>query len=213
MRRTIQILLFVLSAAFAAFPSLAQQSPAASAPDGAAETAKADDPNTPHPPGIYVFAKGPDGVAHLTELERAVSKGFKTSGILLHAYTGGIAKAHGQAVLDGAKAPIAVTETNPVFYIYIPENDNAFGGGGISVRDFVLVKLDVKGDTRVINTASIGFASASAGTDEKARQGFSSETVKPGIYKLTLGNPLPPGEYAFQRNSALYFDFGIHPAQ
>ena len=184
-----------------------------SAPGGTAETASADDPNTPHPPGVYVLIKGSDGAVHLTELQRAVAKGMKTSGILAHAYTAGIAKAHAQAVLDGAKAPVEMAETNPVFYMYIPVNNNSFGGSGISVRDFVLVKLDVKGDTRVVNTASIGFASVSSGTDEKARQGFSTETVKPGVYKLTLEKPLPLGEYAFQHSSHMYYDFGIQSAK
>lgn len=182
-------------------------------PGGAAAATDPDDPTAPHSQGIYILAKGPDGASHLTELERAVSKGMKSSGILAHAFTYGIAKAHAQAVIDGARAPVEVAETNPVFYVYIRENDSAFGGDAISVRDLVLVKLDVKGDTRVINTGSLGFASVSTGTDEKAKQGFSSETVKPGIYKLTLANPLPAGEYAFQLNARMYFDFGIQPAQ
>lgn len=183
------------------------------APDGAAAAPDPDDPSAPHSQGIYVLAKGPDGKSHLTELERAVSKGMKSSGVLAHAFTYGIAKAHAQAVIEGAKAPVEVAETNPVFYVYIRESDSAFGGNAISVRDLVLVKLDVKGDTRVINTGSLGFASVSTGTDEKAKQGFSSETVKPGIYKLTLANSLPAGEYAFQLNAGVYFDFGIQTSQ
>lgn len=186
---------------------------ASAAPAGAAAATDPNDPITPHPPGIYVVAKGSDGAAHLTVLERAVSKGMKTSGILAHAYTGGIAKAHSQAVIEGSRAPVQMAETNPVFYAYIPENDSRFGGGAISVRDLVLVKLDVKGDTRVINTASLGFASVSTGSDEKAQRGYSSESIKPGIYKLTLANPLPAGEYAFQLNLHTYFDFGIQPGQ
>jgi hypothetical protein len=213
MRRTIPLLLLALSAAIVGFPPAAQQTAPASAPDSTAQTANADDPNTPHPPGVYILVKGPDGTPQLTELQRAIPKGMKTSGILAHAYTAGIAKAHAQAVLDGAKAAVEIAETNPVFYMYIPVNNNAFGGSGISVRDFVLVKLDVKGDTRVVNTASIGFASVSSGTDEKARQGFATETVKPGIYKLTLEKPLPPGEYAFQHTTHMYYDFGIQSAK
>jgi hypothetical protein len=121
-------------------------SPVSSMPGGAAVPTVPNDPNTPHPPGIYVLTKGPDRSSHLIELERAISKGIKTSGILAHAYTAGIAKAHTQAVLEGSKAAIEVTEANPIFYVYIPENDYRFGGSEISVRDLVLVKLDVKGD-------------------------------------------------------------------
>jgi hypothetical protein len=183
------------------------------APGGVAATGDPDDPNSPHPLGIYIRAKGPDGAVHLTRLEGVTSKGMKTSGILAHEFSYGIAKAHTQAVIDGSKAPVEVTDTNPVFYAYIPENDSSFRGGTISVRDFLLVKLDVKGNTRVINTTSIGFASVSTGSDDKARQGFSSEPVKPGIYKLTLANPLPAGEYAFQQSGRMFYDFGIQPAQ
>jgi hypothetical protein len=179
-------------------------------PAAAPAAANPDDPNSPHPMGLYIQATGADGAKHLTRIEETTSKGMKTSGVLAHHFSGGIAKAHEQAVLDGSKAPVEVSETNPIFYAYIPEN---FAGGTITPRNFLLVKLDVKENSRVINTASLGFASFSTGSDEKSRQGFSSETVKPGIYKITLANPLAAGEYAFQQNSQVYYDFGIQPAR
>jgi hypothetical protein len=70
------------------------------------------------------------------------------------------------------------------------------------------------------STVTLGFAGVSSGVDDTARQGFTSEVVKPGIYKFTLLKPLPGGEYAFQqsgaagssadqKNTGSYFDFGI----
>ncbi len=82
----------------------------------------------------------------------------------------------------------------------------------MSVKDLVLTKLDVKGDTRLWTYASRGLfgGSSEIGSDEKDRQGFTSEQIKPGIYKLTPAADLPAGQYAF-KYSAFYLDFGIQP--
>ncbi len=172
---------------------------AASVAPASAAAPSADDPTAPHAPGIYMMAKGKDGVLHLTKLEHVLPKEGKTSGVLAHAFTYGIAKAHFQAVIDGPKAAIEVADTNPTFYAYIPEDNTTFGGSSITIKDFALVKFDVKGDTRVVNTMTMGFASASTGTDAKARQGFTSEPVKPGIYKLTLAGRLRSGNMPSSR--------------
>jgi hypothetical protein len=179
-----------------------------------------DDPLIPHSPGIYLFALGRDEAVHLAKLEHTVPKQEKTSGTFLSGISYGIAKAHVKVVLDGAHAPVKTSEPNPAFYVYIPEDNSTFGGSSISIKDFALMKFDIKSGQREVSTASVSIWGASAGTDEKARQGFSSERVKPGIYKLTLLRPLPAGEYAFQQsgsqgsasgqqNTGAYFDFGI----
>lgn len=182
-----------------------------------------DDPATVHAPGIYMLAKGADGQMHLNKLEHVVPKQAKSSGAYFSALTYGITKAKVRVVIDGPKASLEVTDTNPSFYAYIPEDNNTFGGSAISIKDFSLVKFDVKSDSRTVITGTGSIWGTSAGTDQKAIQGFSSEVVKPGIYKLLLAQPLPVGEYAFQqsgnsgsssdqKNTGSYFDFGITPA-
>ena len=179
-----------------------------------------DDPLIPHPPGIYILAPGRDRAVHLSKLEHTVPKQEKTSGMFLSGITYGLTKGHLKVVLDGANASVETSDSNPVFYVYIPEDSSTFGGNSITIKDFALVKFDVKSGHREVNTANVSIWGASSGTDEKARQGFSSERVKPGIYKLTLLGPLPVGEYAFQQsgsqssapgqqNTGAYFDFGI----
>ena len=179
-----------------------------------------DDPAQVHTPGIYILAAGLDKSVHLKKLDHVVPKQSKTSGMLASAFTYGIKKAHVLAVLDGAKASIQTPDTNPTFYAYIPEDNTTFGGSSITVKDFALIKFDVKGQQRQASVVSMGFASASAGVDEKAMQGFTSEMVRPGIYKITLARPLTAGEFAFQQsgtvgtslnqqNTGSYFDFGV----
>jgi hypothetical protein len=182
-----------------------------------------DDPLIPHSPGIYILAPERDRTVHLSKLEHTVPKQEKTSGTFLSGISYGIAKAHVKVVLDGANASVETSDSNPVFYVYIPEDSSTFGGNSITIKDFALVKFDVKSGHREVNTASVSMWGASAGTDEKARQGFSSDRVKPGIYKLTLLKPLPAGEYAFQQsgtqssapgqqNTGTYFAFGVNGA-
>ena len=171
--------------------------PVAPAPAPAVAVANPDDPATAHSPGVYIFAPGNDGVVHLTKLDHITPKTSKTSGAFLSGMTYGLAKAHTKALVDGAHASVQTVDVNPVFYAYIPEDNNSFGGATISVRDLTLIKFDPKESTREINTATFSPWGASVGTDQKAKQGFSSETIKPGIYKLTLDQPLPPRSVRF----------------
>jgi hypothetical protein len=197
-------------------PPLAPMPVAAAAPP----IPSADDPTTVHSPGIYMMAKGADGQPHLAKLEHVVPKQTKASGAFLSGLTYGITKAKIRVVIDGGKASLEVGDNNPTFYAYIPEDNSTFGGSAISIKDFSLVKFDVNGETRTVITGSGSIWGVSAGTDQKALQGFTSDVIKPGIYKLTLAQPLPAGEYAFQqagssgsssdqKNTGSYFDFGI----
>ena len=185
---------------------------AAAAPNSTAP-ANPDDPMAAHAPGIYILAKGTDGQEHMTLLERTSPKQQKSGGAWVSGMTYGLAKAHSKAVLDGAKASVETPDTKPVFYLYIPQGSDAgFGGSGYNPKEFAMIKFEVKSDTRLVTTGSYSIWGGSSGTDEKARQGFSSDTVKPGVYKLTPVEDLPPGEYAFQQGAAFYYDFGVQPS-
>ena len=176
----------------------------------AAAVVDPDDPSSAHSPGIYIQAPGKDGGLHLIKLDHITSKGTKTSGMWLSGATYGIAKAHTKASIDGSAATMHTQDTNPVFYAFIPEDNTTFGGSGITVKDFTLIRLDPKNETREVNTATISPWGFSTGTDQKAEQGFATDTVKPGVFKLTLIQALPPGQYAFQtQNYGAFYDFGI----
>ena len=173
-----------------------------------------DDPETVHSPGIYILASGNDGKLHLTKLDHISAKQSKTSGAFLSGMTYGITKAHVKVSIDGEKATVHTHDTDPSFYAYIPEDQNTFGGSSLTIRDFSLIKLDPKATSREVNTATISPWGSSSGTDQKSLQGFTSDTVKAGVYKLTLNQALPVGQYAFQyHNYGDFYDFGITPAE
>ena len=151
---------------------------------------------------------------HLTKLDHITPKNTKTSGAFLSGMTYGIAKAHVKASIDGGHATVQTTDEQPIFYAYIPEDNNSFGGASISVRDLTLIRFDAKDSNREVNTATISPWGSSTGTDAKAKQGFASDQIKSGVYKMTLDRPLPAGQYAFQhQNYGAFFDFGIIPAK
>lgn len=198
-------------------PKAPVAAPAAATPTAtaaaAATTANPDDPAATHAPGIYMLAKGADGSAHMMLLERITPKEHKAGGFWASSATYGIVKAKGKAVLDGAKASVETADPKPVFYLYIPDGTaGQFGGSSYNPKDFAMVKLEVKGDTRQVTTGSYSMWGSSSGTDEKSRQGFASETVKAGVYKLTPVVDLTPGQYAFEQGWGMYFDFGVNGA-
>jgi hypothetical protein len=170
-----------------------------------------DDPAAPHSPGIYTFNRGADGQLHMVRLESTKPRGAKNSGMFLHALTQGIATSKSQQVIDGASAAIELSQTKPVFYAYIPDSSGSFTGG-MSAKDLVLTRFEVKGDARLWTYASRGLfgGSSEVGSDEKDRQGFTTEQIKPGTYKLTPAADLATGQYAF-KYAFSYFDFGILP--
>jgi hypothetical protein len=199
----------VIRAMISPHPAAAYTNPyaAANSPAGG----NPDDPAAPHSPGLYTLLRGADGQVHMVKLESIKPRGAKNSGMFLHALTQGIATSKTQQVIDGAKATIELSQTKPIFYAYIPDYGGSFTGG-MSAKDLVLTKFEVKGDTRLWTYASRGLfgGSSEVGSDEKDRQGFTTEQIKPGIYKLTPAADLAMGQYAF-KYAFSYFDFGIQP--
>lgn len=144
-----------------------------------------------------------------TELQRATVKETRGKGAALSGFTYGITKFKILGVFEGANAPTKTADPNPVFYIYSPEDNHSFGGSYITPNSFTLVKLTQKDKTREIEEGSGSMWGDKIGEDDKAKHGFTSEKVKPGVYKLTLLQALPPGEYAFSQNRGLFYDFRI----
>lgn len=176
------------------------------------EVASPDDPDAPHQPGIYLYAVS--GTGHtLTELQRVNPKQSKGSGGLFSSMTYGIAKIKTRAVIEGANAPVKSSDPNPVVYLYVPESAGSFGGSYIKPNDFTLPKLTQKNNTREIIESSSNIWSSTAGTDDKAKRVFTVDQIRTGAYKLTLAEPLLPGEYAFVQGNYTFYDFRILPPE
>jgi hypothetical protein len=193
---------------------------------GASETpsaANANNPDAPHDSGIYLFTendKGKDKV--MVPLERASTQGTKT-GVLGHALTYGIVKGKTKAVIAGPRASIRSNDLKPVFYFYFEDKSAALGKshafGAQTVSDpnqFSILKFEQKKDSREVVVGTIGFASASSGSESKEVIPFTSERVRPGVYRVIPVADMKPGEYAFisasstgAAGAADIFDFGV----
>jgi hypothetical protein len=165
--------------------------------DGTQTTADADpnDPNSPHDPGIYMYAKGPNGM-ELTMLESSVYSSGKTGGMFSSVLTYGIAKVKMKAVIQGAHSNIQTSDSGVLFYFYFEENGKSFGGS-TTPNEFNLLRFDVKSNSREAQTGSANAFGATTGTDVNAATGFAYKKIRPGIYQVTPAGRLTPGEYCF----------------
>jgi hypothetical protein len=199
-------------AAEAAPSTVVVQSPLignAGAPSGATPGAgdMAGDPGDPlsaHDSGIYIYTTGHDGKPLMTELERTAYQGAKTGGMFASAMTYGIAKAKSRAIIPGKAANMRVGDPLPVFYFYFDEksaglsSSSYFAGQNISnPNQFALIRLDSDKNSRSAEIGEFSMWGASSGNNQKDVVVFKSERLKPGLYKVTLSEPLKAGEYCF----------------
>jgi hypothetical protein len=139
------------------------------------------------------------------------------------AFSYGIAKAKLKAEIPGPHAPTRTKDMRPVFYMYFPEMSSlgSFGGTDMisSPNQFSLLALEEKKERRETQIAKMGFASQSAGADEKRQIMFSSERIHSGMYKVIPKEDLKSGEYAFimatqgagraTGTTVVIYDFGV----
>ena len=182
-----------------------------------------DDPASPHDPGVYLFTTGPDGKQKMLFIDRAGAGREKTSNVMGAAFSYGISKAKIKAEVPGPHAPGRTKDTKPVFYMFFPSSSNLGGFGGNDVitspAQFSLLSMEEKKDHRETAVAKMGFASASAGTDDKRTKLFTTDRIRNGVYKLTPNADLAAGEYAFiastgmggpaTNHTVVIYDFGI----
>jgi hypothetical protein len=209
----------------ASAPAAVAPSPASSAAPVAAVPAAQDpnDPASPHDPGVYLVNTSHDGKKEMIFIDRAGAGRQKTANVLGSAFTYGISKAKIKAEIPGAHAPIRARDSRPVFYMYFPSSNvlGGFGGNDVitSPAQFTLLSVEEKKDHRETAVAKMGFASASAGTDDKRMTLFSTERIRNGVYKITPNTDLAAGEYAFIASSGtagpatnhtvVIYDFGV----
>lgn len=196
----------------AALPTVVVQSPLignAGAASGATPSVgdMAGDPNDPlasHDSGIYVLTADHDGKQHMVELERTAYQGAKTGGMFASAMTYGIAKAKSKAIISGKAASIRVGDPTPVFYFYFDQKSAGLGsssyftGQNISnPNQFALIHLDADKNTRSAEIGEFSMWGASSGNNQKDVVAFTSDKLRPGLYRVKLSAGLKSGEYCF----------------
>lgn len=172
---------------------------------GAGDVSKTDpnDPLSPHEAGIYLMQES-EGRRSMVQLEPSVYTQAKSGGMWKSAMTYGIAKVKSKAVLSNRDARLQVNTPRPVFYFYfevknagLSNSGNTWTGASTSPNEFVLVKMEEKGNSRELTVGQFNAFGAQSGTLDKYARAFDYEKVAPGVYKVTPRVALEDGEYGF----------------
>ena len=147
-------------------------------------------------PGVYLVAKEGDP----TFIPMATTMDVQTSGVGKSMLTQGFSKVHQTAVHPGAAAALSVTEKTPAFLfrfdamtmqqmaanpMAMMDRMDAMPMTATHPKEFALALLTVDGDARKLE----------AGKNPTFK--FTIEQVEPKLFKITVAQPLEPGEYAF----------------
>jgi hypothetical protein len=160
--------------------------PAAPAPAAPPAGATASDPNLP-PQEVGVYWK--DGYTFVRVEGQTLSQA-KVGGRAGNYLTYGIRSQHWDAYIDGPTSKNRVKERRPLFYFYVPD--------GTSSSDFVLIKLEKKGNRREFQIGSFGgVTGGKSGVKRDKEVPFRAEHVAIRTYRIALDETLKPGEYAF----------------
>ncbi len=116
--------------------------------------------------------------------------------------------------LRGARAIVRTTEISPKVLFIAPTEVEPNGR-------FVLLRFTLKEGNREFGTkvsdkspgVSIAFTSDTIVNTRIVRvvDLESGTGIKKSVYRLSVTDPIPPGEYAFVTSNYAYFDFGIDP--
>ncbi len=151
-----------------------------------AATPITNDPNLP-PPEVGVYWKNGSAFARI---EGQVISQAKVGGKAGSMFTYGMRNEHWDAYLDGPQSKNAVSERQPMFYLYVPD--------GGSAGDFTLISLEKKGNRREFQIGSFGgITGGKSGVKRDKEIAFTAEHVGIRTYKLKLAADMRPGEYAF----------------
>lgn len=172
---------------------------------GRAPSTDPNDPMAEHEPGIY-FYEEKDGQRSMTQIDPSLYRKAKAGGMFTSALTYGIKKIKFRAVLAGQNAKLQVSAAQPVFYFYI---------SGATPKEFALVKMDVKKDSRQVIISEANIFGAEAGLQDKAVHPIEYEKIAPGVFKVWPKSPLPNGEYGFLPGATTEraYDFGVTVAR
>lgn len=144
------------------------------------------DPNLP-PPEVGVYWKDR---ANFVLLQGQALTNTKAGGKAGSFFTNGMRNQHWDATIEGPTSKNVVRERHPMFYLYVPDGSDA--------ADYVLIKLNKKGDRREFQVGSFGgITGGKSGVKKDKELGFKADHVGIRMYKVTLEADLKPGEYAF----------------
>ena len=144
------------------------------------------DPNLP-PPEVGVYWK--DGTNFVMIQGQALTQ-TKAGGKAGSLFTNGLRNQHWDAYVEGPTSKSVVKERHPVFYFYVPD--------GSTSSDYVLIKLNKKGDRREFQVGSFGgISGGKSGVQRDKEVPFKADHMGIRIYKITLNEDLKPGQYAF----------------
>ena len=152
----------------------------------ASTTPITNDPNLP-PPEVGVYWK--NASAFIRVEGQAISQA-KVGGKAGSMFTYGMRNEHWDAFLNGPRSKNVINESQPVFYLYVPE--------GTSASDYVLISLEKKGDRREFQIGSFGgMTGGKSGVKRDKEITFTVEHAGIRTYKVRPNVVMKPGEYAF----------------
>ena len=144
------------------------------------------DPNLP-PPEVGVYWR--DQGKFVLVQGQAVANA-KAGGRAGSMFTNGLRNQHWDATIEGTTSRNVVRDRMPIFYLYVPD--------GTDSSDYVLIRLNKKGNRREFQIGSFGgISGGKSGVQREKEVPFHAEHVGIRVYKLTLENALKPGEYGF----------------
>jgi hypothetical protein len=166
-------------------PAAVAPPPAAVAPNpGAASVASA--PNLP-PAEVGVYWK--DGYS-FQRVEGQIVSQAKVGGRAGSMFSYGMRSQHWDAYVNGPTSNNRVKERRPLFYFYVPD--------GASASDFILLKLEKKGNRREFQIGSFGgVTGGKSGVKRDKEISFKADHVAVRTYRIVLEEDLKPGEYGF----------------
>lgn len=162
-------------------------------------------PMTPHPSGLYVI----DTAANrLNRLDPTVSNQAKTGGIFGYALTMGIASMSVKVAINGEAARVAAPSAMPSFYFFFDASNPAtanlasnWSAGSAqtvsSPSEFTLIRLMEKNGRREARVGSMNIGGAKSGVMDHDRIPFDYQMIREGVYKVTVKQALPAGQYGF----------------
>jgi hypothetical protein len=189
------------------------------------------DPSVPHYPGLYLLREE-QGAARMQRIDPTISNQARTSNVLGYALTLGLASASVKASIPGESARIQTSSRRPTFYAFFDEsvprglqsNGSSTWASGVgtttsSPAEVTLVRFAEGDNRRDAKVGRINIGGSKTGVMEKDQLAFTSEMIRPGVYRITVDADLAPGEYGFIQSmsaggtqgaiTARVFDFGI----
>jgi hypothetical protein len=144
------------------------------------------DPSLP-PPEVGVYWRDEGKFVLLQGQAVANAKAGGKAGSM---FTYGFRSQHWDATIEGHTSRNVVRDRNPVFYLYVPD--------GTDSSDYVLLKLNKKGNRREFQIGSFGgVTGGKSGVQRDKEIPCHAEHVGIRMYRLTLDDALKPGEYGF----------------